>query len=108
MSNAGKAFGFTKLKSGRILNYEICKVNEDTHKYQYEFEEIMLVLIPKKHSTQDWIKTCYYNSEIGSPSFVVAEYIGSDSQSENWIPDLDLTSISDDEIMEILNDLERR
>jgi len=83
------------LKSGRVLLYKV-------YKEGIEFVDVFLSIAAKAELTEEGIENFRANSGFESESFVVSEYIGSESQSENWSPDLYTPSITDDEIWEVL------
>ena len=83
------------LKSGRVLLYKVNEVG-------IEFDDVFLSIAEKSLLCSAEIEDFRANSGFESESFVVSEYIGSESQSENWSPDLYTPSITDDEIWEVL------
>ena len=88
----------------QFIVYECDSSHESTH--QMECRERMLTIIDKTTANSDFIDLCKGNSDCASKNFVVCEYIGRESCSENWYPDMDAEGLTDNEINEVLSLLE--
>ena len=92
------------LKSGRVLLYKVWKNVQFDEDYEFsiEFDGISLTIVNKSDCTEDYLEMCDGNSGLEIGQFVVSEYIGTDSQSENWSPDIDSNGLDEQEICEVL------
>lgn len=92
------------LRSGKVLSYYICGSGNDGWTRQIEFmgENMFLMVVAKSDCTPDGEEDCRMNSGFETESFLVSEYIGSESQSDNWSPDIFCNGLTDEEIEEVL------
>lgn len=98
-----------KLKSGKTLKFNnetFTSFEGHPSTHQLESDDFMFTIVEKSTTNREWIESCISNTDHESPNFVVSEYIGSESQSENWTPDIEDESVTDSEIYEVLFQLE--
>lgn len=96
-----------KLYTGRIVHANLCQdVNEGSSE-QIEFERMQsLTVQDKRRCTPEYFNTCIVNSDFCVGNFAVAEYIGSESSSCNWDPDIDENGLTDAELHDLLEILD--
>ena len=96
-----------KLPNGKDIHFTNYKLEDDPQTtHQLECKEMLLTIIDKRNSDPEYVEICESNSEFESENFVVAEFIGKESQSDNWSPDLEESALTDQEIEWTLRALE--
>ena len=92
-----------KLSNDTVITYKIHRdeTNDDVQQ-QIEVDNCFLVIVDMRDCSDEFVEDCRGNSNFEEGNFLVSEYVGSESSSENWYPDVNPDGLTDSEIQEIV------